>query len=415
MAAPLHIKRDTCRLCGSRDLPLVLSLTPTPPANSFVPPERSSEPQPCFPLDIHLCRSCGHLQLVDIVDPDYLFAHYVYTSGAAPVMVAHLQAHARGLIARLQLKSDDLVVEVGSNDGTFLRVFRDAGIRILGVDPARNIAAQANAAGIATLPAFFNAETAHTIRAEHGPAKLICANHVFAHAADMQGFIDGIGALLAPDGVFVFEAGYLVDIFEKTLFDTMYHEHIDYHRVGPLRRFFAANGLELVEAERVDIQGGALRGFAARPGAYPVKKAALDALERHEVELGLDRPQTFQNYAQRIDRCRAELTRLLGRLKAQGKRIAAYGAPAKATTLMYHFGLDRDAIEYIVDDSPLKVGLFSPGLHLPVLPVDTIYQRRPDFLVILAWNFAEAIMAKHTAFAAAGGRFIVPLPQLTIH
>ena len=415
MAAPLHTKRDTCRLCGSRDLPLVLSLTPTPPANGFVPRERLAEPQPCFPLDIHLCGACGHLQLVDIVDPSYLFAHYVYTSGAAPVMAAHLQAHARGLIDRLHLTARDLVVEVGSNDGTFLRVLQNAGVKVRGVDPARNIAAQANAAGIPTLPAFFGAATARDLRAEQGAAKAICANHVFAHTADMQGFIDGVGTLLAPDGVFVFEVGYLVDVYEKTLFDTMYHEHIDYHRVGPLRRFFAANGLELFDAERVDIQGGALRGFVARPGAYPVKKATLDALEAHEISLGLDRPQAFQDYARRIDRCRAELTTLLDELKAQGKRIAAYGAPAKATTLMYHFGLDRDVIEYIVDDNPLKVGLFSPGLHLPVLPVETIYQRRPDYLVLLAWNFAEAIMAKHPAFAAAGGRFIVPLPRLAVH
>jgi SAM-dependent methyltransferase len=415
MAAPLHYKRKTCRLCGSAELDRVLSLTPTPPANSFVPRERLDEPQPCFPLDVHLCRACKHLQLVDIVDPEYLFAHYVYTSGAAPVMAAHLRAHGRGVIKRLRPAPDDFVVELGSNDGTFLRVFQEARLRILGVDPARNIAAQANAAGIATLPAFFNVETAGNILAEYGPAKIICANHVFAHAADMQGLIDGVGALLAPDGAFVFETGYLVDVYEKTLFDTMYHEHIDYHRVGPLRRFFAANGLELFDALRVDIQGGALRGFAARPGTHPVQTAKLDALEAYEKKLGLDRPETFRDYAARIDGCRAALTRLLATLKSQGKRIAGYGAPAKATTLMYHFGLDRSAIEYIVDDSPLKVGLFTPGLHVPVLPVETIYQDRPDYLVILAWNFAEPIMKMHAAYAAAGGRFIVPLPTLAVH
>ena len=415
MTAPLYIKRETCRLCGSPALEPVLSLTPTPPANSFVSRERLDEPQPCFPLDIHLCRTCKHLQLVDIVDPDYLFAHYVYTSAAAPVMVAHLRAHGRGVIQRLKLSGDDFVVELGSNDGTFLRVFQEAGLRVLGVDPARNIAAQANAAGIATLPGYFNVETARNIRDEYGPAKVICANHVFAHAADMQGLIDGIGVLLARDGAFVFETGYLVDVYEKTLFDTMYHEHIDYHRVGPLRRFFAANGLELFDALRVDIQGGALRGFAARPGTFPVQAATLDALESYETKLGLDRPETFRAYAARIDRCRAELTGLLAALKAQGKRVAAYGAPAKATTLMYHFGLGRDAIEYIVDDAPLKVGLFTPGLHVPVLPVDTIYQRRPDYLVLLAWNFAEAIMAKHGAYTASGGHFIVPLPKLAVY
>lgn len=414
MAAPLYRRNDACRLCNSRNIELVLSLTPTPPANSFVPPERLNEPQPVFPLDVHFCRDCGHLQLVDIVDPEYLFAHYVYMSGAAPVMVAHLQAHARAVIDRLRLKAGSFVVEAGSNDGTFLRPFSAAGFKVLGVDPARNIAARANASGVPTLPDFFNVETAKHIREEYGPAQVVAANHVFAHVADMQGLIDGVGELLAPDGVFVFETGYLVDVYEKTLFDTIYHEHIDYHRVGPLRRFFARNGLELFAADRVDIQGGALRGFACRPGARPISPH-LDALEAYERKIGLNRPETFRGYAARIDRCRAELTSLLADLQRQGKRIAAYGAPAKATTLMYHFGLDARVIEYIVDDSPLKTGLFSPGLHVPVLPVSMIYERRPDYLVMLAWNFADDLMLKHARFREAGGRFIVPLPQLSVH
>jgi len=412
-APPLHRRNQACRLCGSRDIELVLALTATPPANAFVPPERLAEPQPVFPLDVHLCRDCGHLQLVDIVDPEYLFGHYVYTSGAAPVMVAHLRSYAQSVIGRFRPGASDLVVEAGSNDGTFLRPFQEAGIRILGVDPARNIAAKANAAGIATLAAFFNAGTAQSVRAQHGAARIVAANHVFAHVADMQGFVTGVRELLAPDGVFVFEAGYLVDVYEKTLFDQIYHEHLDYHRVAPLRRFFAANGLEFFDAERVDIQGGALRGFAGRPGAHPVSQA-LAQLEAYETKIGLDRAATFRDYAARIDRCRTELTALLSDLKRQGKRIAGYGAPAKATTLMYHFGLDRDAIEYIVDDSPLKVGLYSPGLHVPVLPVCTIYERRPDYLVMLAWNFAAAIMGKHAAFRDGGGHFIVPLPQLSV-
>ncbi len=414
MAAPLYRRNEACRLCNSRNIELVLSLTPTPPANAFVPPERLTEKQPVFPLDVHFCRDCGHLQLVDIVDPEYLFAHYVYMSGAAPIMVAHLQAHARAVIDRLQMKPGALVVEAGSNDGTFLRPFKDAGFKVLGVDPAKNIAARANESGIPTLAAFFNVETARRVRAEHGAAQVVAANHVFAHVADMQGLIDGVGELLAGDGVFVFETGYLVDVYEKTLFDTIYHEHIDYHRVGPLRRFFARNGLQLFHADRVDIQGGALRGFACRPGVRPVS-AQLDVLEAYERQIGLDRPETFRGYAARIDRCRTELTNLLDDLKRQGKRIAAYGAPAKATTLMYHFGLDARVIEYIVDDSPLKTGLFSPGLHVPVLPVGTIYERRPDYLLMLAWNFAADLMAKHARFRDGGGHFIVPLPQLAVH
>lgn len=414
MAGPLHYKRDTCRLCLSRRLEPVLSLAPTPPANAFVPRERLGEAQPCFPLDISLCLDCGHLQLVDIVDPAYLFSQYPYASGAAPGMVRHLQAYARSVIERLGLTPQDFVVEIGSNDGTCLRVFKEAGLSILGVDPARNIAAQANAAGIETLADFFNVEVARRILAERGPASVVCANHVFAHMADMQVVIDGVRSLLAPDGAFVFEVGYLVDVYEKTTFDTMYHEHIDYHRVGPLRRFCAANGLELFAAERADIQGGSIRGFAGLPGAHPVDAAGLAALEAHEKKLGLDRPETFRAYASRIERRGTELTTLLAGLKARGLKIAGYGAPAKATTLMYHFGLGADVLEYIVEDAPLKIGLFTPGLHVPVVGVEALYQMRPDYVVVLAWNFAEPIIANHARFRSEGGRFVVPLPNLAV-
>jgi SAM-dependent methyltransferase len=414
MAGPLHYKRDTCRLCLSRRLEPVLSLAPTPPANAFVPRERLGETQACFPLDLSLCLDCGHLQLVDIVDPAYLFSQYPYASGAAPGMVRHLQAQATAVIRRLGLKPDERIVEIGSNDGTFLRVFREAGLAVLGVDPARNIAAQANAAGIETLADFFNVEVARRILGERGPARAVCANHVFAHMADMQGVIDGVRNLLAPDGAFVFEVGYLVDVYEKTTFDTMYHEHIDYHRVGPLRRFCAANGLELFAAERADIQGGAIRGFAGLPGAHPVDTTGLAALEAHEKQLGLDRPETFRSYASRIERRGLELTTFLAGLKAQGQKIAGYGAPAKATTLMYQFGLGRDVLDFIVDDAPLKAGLFTPGLHVPVVTAEALYDHRPDYTVVLAWNFAESIIARHGRYLDRGGRFIVPLPNLAV-
>ncbi len=413
MSISLHRRNTNCRLCRSADLENVLSLTPTPPANACVTAEELAREQPVFPLDVAFCDNCGHVQLVDIVDPSYLFSHYVYASGAAPVMVAHLQAYAPSVIARAGLAPGDLVIEVGSNDGTCLRGFKNAGMKVLGVDPAKNIAALANNSGIETLPEFFNLAIAQQIRAKYGPAKAVCANHVFAHVNDMQGFVDGVRTLLAPDGVFSFEVGYLVDVYEKSTFDTIYHEHLDFHRVGPLRKFFAANGLEMFDAVRVDIQGGSLRGFAGFPGAHPIS-AALDTLEANEKSIGLEDPQTFRRYADRIATAGLELTTMLEGLKAQGKSIAGYGLPAKATTLMYHFGIDQKTISYIVEDAPLKVGLFSPGLHVPILPVQTLYERRPDYVVLLAWNFADAIIAKHTAFTQAGGRFIVPLPNLAI-
>ena len=413
MDTSLYHRSKSCRLCHGGDLERVLSLTPTPPANACVTAEQLTQEQPVFPLDVAFCKTCGHVQLIDVVDPSYLFSHYVYASSAAPAMVAHLHDYSRSVVADTGLKPGDFVVEIGSNDGTCLRGFRDAGLKVLGVDPAQNIAAIANKSGIETLPEFFSLTVARKIVAQYGQAKAVIANHVFAHVNDMQGFVDGVRALLSQDGVFVFEVGYLVDVYEKCTFDTIYHEHLDFHRVGTLRKFIAANGLEMFDAERNGIQGGSIRGFVGFAGVHPVSPN-LEALESHEKKLGLESPETFHRYASQITRAGVELTTLLEGLKARGKTIAAYGLPAKATTLMYHFGIDQRMIEYIVDDAPLKVGLFSPGLHVPIVAVKTLYERRPDYVVLLAWNFADAIIAKHAAFIADGGRFIVPLPSLTI-
>ncbi|MEE9275732.1 MAG: class I SAM-dependent methyltransferase [bacterium] len=407
-------RRDTCRLCEGRRLERVFSLAPTPPANAFVTEAQRGEAQERFPLDLHLCRDCGHLQLLDVLDPGALFENYLYVSGTSPVFVDHFRRYAEEAIARYGLRPGDLVLEIGSNDGTFLRFFQEAGMRTLGVDPAREIAGRASAAGIETIPEFFTPELAARLRAERGEAALVAANNVFAHADDLAGIARGVRGLLAPEGVFVFEVSYLADVYEHLLFDTIYHEHLAYHAVGPLRPFFERNGLALFGAERVDAHGGSLRGAAQLAGGPRAEAPSVGEMIAHEGALGLDRPETFHEFAERIDRRREELGALLRRLKEEGKMIAGFGAPAKATTLMHHFGLGPEALDFIVDDSPLKQGLYTPGRHIPVLPSSAISERRPDYLLVLAWNFAESIIARHKSFCEAGGRFIVPLPELRV-
>ena len=407
-------RRDSCRLCGSSDLAKVLALTPTPPANAFVTADKAHEPQATYPLDVWFCRACGHVQLLDIVDPGELFSNYVYVSGTSPVFVRHFERYAQSMVAGIGLRPGDLVVDIGSNDGTLLRFFQGSGMKVLGVDPAKQIAAQATAAGIPTWPTFFNAEVSSRIRAEMGAAKCITANNVFAHIDDLAGIVKAVRSLLASDGCFVFEVSYLADVVEKTLFDTIYHEHLSYHSVRPLVSFFARHGMELVGAERVDTHGGSLRGIAQIANG-PRRFTSVQGLLDQEAQAGLDREATFVAFGQQIEKVRLELRDFLHSLKAQGKRIAGFGAPAKATTLMFHFGLGSDLIEFIVDDSPLKQGLFSPGLHIPVVGRQSIQERRPDLLLILAWNFAESIMRNHAEFRRQGGRFIVPLPGVTVH
>ncbi|RAU23594.1 SAM-dependent methyltransferase [Paramagnetospirillum kuznetsovii] len=409
-----HHRRDTCRLCGGKHLSLVVKLAPTPPANAFVPAAERAREQERFPLDVFFCDDCAHVQLLDVVDPRVLFEHYVYVSGTSPVFVKHFEDYAGFVMERFKPVSGGLVLDIGSNDGTLLSFFQKAGMTVLGVDPAQEIAAAACARGIETLCGFFGADMGAEIAANRGKAQVITANNVFAHIDNLAGVVDGVRALLAPAGVFVFEVSYLVDVVRDTLFDTIYHEHLDYHSVGPLVRFFAAKGMQLVEAIRVGSHGGSLRGIAQLKGGPHAVGASVAAAVAEEERLGLDKAETLRAFSRDIDALGAELGGLLRDLKGQGKRIAGFGAPAKATTLMYHFGIGPDLVDFIIDDSPLKQGLFTPGMHVPVLSSSAIAEQKPDYLVILAWNFAAAIIAKNAAFRESGGKFIIPIPKVEV-
>jgi SAM-dependent methyltransferase len=406
-------RRSTCRLCGVDQLGLVLELTPTPPANAFVEAAALGEAQTVFPLDVFFCETCTHVQLLDAVDPAVLFENYVYVSGTSPVFVRHFEDYASAVVARLDgLQNEGLAVDIGSNDGTLLSFFQSHGMSVLGIDPARDIAAAATSRGIETLAEFFSSALADKLVHERGCAQVITANNVFAHADDLVDIAKGIRTLLAPSGAFVFEVSYLVDVIEKSLFDTIYHEHLAYHSVKPLVAFFEANGLRLFHAERVDSHGGSLRGYVCHADAPWPRDQSVDELISLEADMKLGEAKTLRAFSARIDAIGADLSGRLRALKNKGMNIAAFGAPAKATTLMYHFGIGADVIDFIVDDSPLKQNLYSPGMHIPVLPSSALYERNPDAVVILAWNFAEPIMRNHAAFIEAGGTFIVPLPDV---
>jgi SAM-dependent methyltransferase len=393
----------------------MFALTSTPPANAFVHKDLLEEKQDCYPLEFYRCDACGHLQLTEIVAPEVLFRHYVYVSSTSPVMVNHLQATAEAVIRHAQLKSDDLVVEFGSNDGTLLHFFKNRGMKVLGIDPARNIAEVATNSGVETLPEFFAPEIARLIKASRGSARAICANNVCAHIDDLGSIFDAVQILLANDGLFVFEVGYLRDVVCNAYFDTIYHEHVDFHHVEPLVSFCLLHGLQLVHVERVNIQGGSIRCYVQHNnGPYSIDPSVDNYID-DEHAAGLHLPETYRYLGLRIEQRRVELVSLLAGLKSQGKKIAAFGAPAKATTLMYHFGLSKNIIDFIVDENPLKQGLFTPGLHVPVVHPDALQNETPDYLVVLAWNFADNIMQRYGYYVEQGGRFIVPLPNLALY
>jgi len=402
--------RKSCRLCDSVKLAKVLELTPTPPANALVSIGDIKVQQEVFPLDVFRCQDCGHLQLLGIVYPDLLFKKYVYVSATSPVMVKYLENQCDAIIKRLDLIVGDLVVEIGSNDGTLLSFFKKRGMRVLGVDPAKNILPNSNQ--IKSVPDYFSEKVATEIVEGYGHAKAICAYNVCAHIDNLADVIRGVNALLDQDGQFVFEVGYLLDVFKNNYFDTIYHEHLDFHHVTPLKLFFASHGLNLIHTERSDIQGGALVGYVGRGGK--VADSSVEEMMNEEVLSGIREAKCFNNWGKRISKSGEELKIFLQGLKGAGYKIAAFGAPAKSTTLLYHFGLDGTIIEYIVDDNPLKQGLFTPGLHIPIFSVDKLISTPPDYLLILAWNFADNIIARHSNYLKGSGKFIVPLPSLKI-
>jgi len=406
-------RRTDCRLCGSSRLTLALPIAASPIGDQYVPADRLASAQPSYPLDLFLCDSCGHLQLLDVLPPDLLFGDYTFVTASSPGLVEHFREHAEDVISRTAPPGGSLVVEIGSNDGSLLRFYQARGFRTLGIDPAADIAAHASASGIETLPAFFTREVAETIRRERGAAALVEANNVFAHVDDISGLTDGIRFLLAPDGVFIFEVSYLVDTIEKKLVDTVYHEHLSYHSLAPLVRFFAATGLELFDVERIPTKGGSIRGFVQHHGGPRGRTRAVDELLRLEQSRGLACLDTFRAFSTDLEAVKGRLHDVLAPLRDRGGHVAGFGASVTVTTLLHQFSLGS-VVEYLIDDNPAKHGLFSPGFHLPVRASEVIHARPPDAVIILAWQHADAIMRRHAGYLDRGGRFVIPLPDVRV-
>lgn len=404
---------QNCRLCDSARLDLALSLPPSPIGDAFVPSQERDIPQPEYPLDLRLCRECGHVQLGHTLDPERLFREYLFETRSSLGLVEHFRRYRDHLLTRFPAQVGELVVEIGSNDGSLLKFFQESGLRVLGIDPARRPAETAQKLGIPTLPEFFTSDLAESILREHGSVKIVAANNVFAHAEGLRDIATGVRRLLSQDGLFVFEVSYLLDIVEKLLFDTIYHEHLSYHSIKPLVQFLQAAGLELIDVERIPTKGGSIRCFAQRSGGPHTVSPSVAPLLATEQTSGLDQLATFQTMSHRIDQLREEIHQQLEPYLDGNQTIVGYGASPTATTLMYAFQLQH-RLAYLVDDNPLKQGLLSPGAHLPVYPSPELAVRQPALAVILAWNYAESILKRNERYLSQGGHFLIPMPTVKI-
>ena len=406
-----HHTRSSCRACGGTRLQAFLSLGPTPLANSFLKPEDEFAEERSYPLDVFFCQDCSLVQLLDVIDPETLFRNYIYVSGTSDTMASHHVQYARTVVDFLELKSRDLVVEVASNDGSLLKCFKRRGMRTVGIEPATNIAAVATANGIETLNRFFDSSTAAEVRLSKGPAKVVIGNNVLAHVDDTQDFLRGCTQLLEEDGLVVIEVPYIRDLIDRLEYDTIYHEHLCYFSVNTLMRLCDAVGLSIIRIDQLPIHGGSLRMFAGLNKRHRKHAPDVMALAEHESSAGLTQYTLYERFAAGVRGSRRRIVDLLTSLKKEGKTLAAYGAPAKGNTLLNYCGIDSSYLAYTVDKNPLKVGLRTPGTHIPVLPVSTLLERQPDYLMILAWNFAAEVIQQQREYQKRGGRFIIPIPE----
>lgn len=405
----MNINKE-CRACKSSQLIKVIDLGKQPLANSFLDSKNLDKDEPKYPLEVYFCENCNLAQLIHVVDKKVLFEDYIYFSSIMPKLSNHFKHYAENVIERF-LRDSDLVVEIGSNDGILLKFFKDKGFKILGVDPAKNITKVACENGVETIADFFSEQLAQSIVKKRGKAKVIIGNNVIAHINDYQDLCKGIKELLDDMGVFVLEAPYLVDMFENLAFDTIYHEHLNYLAIRPLASFFKNFDLEIFDVEIVSAQGKSLRVFVGHKGKHKIESSVEKCVKKEKI-LGLNKKESYLNLAHEIEKCKERVLNLVAEFKKLGKHIAAYGAPAKGNTLLNYYGIGSDVLDFALDELPTKQGLYTPGMHIRVFGKDYADTHKPDYYLLLAWNYLNVILEKENDFLEEGGVFILPTGKI---
>jgi novobiocin biosynthesis protein NovU/D-mycarose 3-C-methyltransferase len=404
-------ERTTCRACGSKNLKLILDLGKTALANDFLRPDEINNYHVDLPLRVVLCPDCSLVQLADTVDPKILYSHYAYVTSTSATMDAHLSKQAAHLLASAHLGAGSKVLEIASNTGVYLKKFKEQGCDVLGVEPATNIADIAIATAIPTRKEFFNAENAKKLKTEWGNADLILGRHVFAHIDELRDLTQGLEAISHQETLIAFEVPYLVDFFEHTEYDTIYHEHLSYISVRSIEALVKDSAFSLARVDHYPIHGGSILFHLRHRSSKAAVHASVPMALELEQQMRLADPAVWLAFSQRVNQIRANLPALLRKLKAEGKRIIGYGASAKGNTLLNTCGLTTKELDYIIDNTPFKQNKVAPGSWIPIRSPELLLKDQPDYALLLAWNFAPEIIRRESEFQKRGGRFIVPIPE----
>ena len=403
-----------CRFCQSELSVTFADLGMSPLSNSYVPPERLRSMEPFYPLHAYVCGRCFLVQLEQFESPEHIFSDYAYFSSYSESWLAHCRAYTQQMRERFSLDGQSQVVEIASNDGYLLQYFLEAGIRVLGVEPAANVAAVAREKGVPSEVAFFGVETARRLHAQGLSADLLLGNNVLAHVPDINDFVAGMRVLLKPEGQITMEFPHLLKLMQENQFDTIYHEHFSYLSLVTVQRIFARHGLKLFDVEQLPTHGGSLRIYACHQEDPRPIGIQVSRLLKTERDYGLEQLDTYRKFEARVQETKRGLLEFLIAARQQGKRVAGYGAPAKGNTLLNYCGVRTDLVEFTVDKSPHKQGRYLPGTHIPILAPEAIQERRPDYLLILPWNLREEIVQQMSCIREWGGQFVVPIPQVKV-
>jgi len=408
------MKNTRCRICKNEHFFNILDMNKMPLANAFLEKKELNDKENYYPLKLVRCESCGLVQIDEIIPPEILFKNYIYVSGTSQALSRHFRDLAAGVVRDFKLNTKSLIIDIGSNDGTLLKVFKKYGCQVIGVEPAENIAKIAKKNGITTVTNFFSGKVAKKIIREHGNAKVITATNVFAHTHDLESMLEGISILLENEGVFIIEVPYLFDLLENLEFDTIYHEHLSYFAVKPLDLFFNKNGFKIINIERVKIHGGSIRIFVSKHSSGFSIDQSVVQLQLQEKSKGFNDNFIYKHFSEKVKSLKINLVKLLASLKKENKKVIGYGAAAKGNTLLNYYQIGPDLIEFIADLNPMKQNKFTPGTHIPVYNTQKIYQEKYDYMLILAWNFTNEIINQQKKFKELGGKFIVPIPDVRV-